>query len=175
MGEIEEEEKTGKDWAKIIVPRVLRAIIMGFIMGGEMLLLLYLPQFVPQFGEQAMEMLPVQTTTGLSYFFLIFAGIEVAIQLLRGTVFPYALSMARSIISAILLVQMTNGGVMTFTAQLPSGAQMAAGASIILTLDFQPILGVILLLSLISVIKNLLQAIDYLSKKEEAGFPPELP
>ncbi|MCD6325680.1 hypothetical protein J7L97_05270, partial [Candidatus Bathyarchaeota archaeon] len=64
MGEIEKEEKTGKEWAKIIIPRVLRAIIWGFIMGGEMLLLLHFPQFIPQFGEEAMEILPVQMTTG---------------------------------------------------------------------------------------------------------------
>jgi len=175
MGKIEEEEKTGKDWAKIIIPRVLRAIIWGFIMGGEMLLLLYLPQFIPQFGEQTMEILPVQTITGISYFFLVFAGIEVAIQLLRGTVFPYALSIARSFISIILLIQVTNWGIMTFTIQPPAEAEMAAGMSIIFTLNFKPVLGVILLLSLISVIKNLLQAIDYLSQKEETEFPPELP
>jgi len=175
MGEIEGEEKTEKEWAKIIIPRVLRAILWGFIMGGEMLLLLNLSQFAPQFGGQAMELLPIQETAGLSYFFLVFAGIEVAIQLLRGTVFPYALSMARSIISVILLLQITNGGIMSFTIQPPPSAQMAAGISIIFTLDFQPILGAILLLSLVSMIKNLLQAIDFLSKKEEVGFPPELP
>jgi len=174
MGEIEEEEKTAKDWAKIIIPRVLRAILWGFIMGGEMLLLLHFSQFAPQFGGRAMEFLPIQETAGLSYFFLVFAGIEVAIQLLRGTVFPYALSMTRSIISIILLVQITNGGIMSFTIQPPLGAQIA-GTSIIFTLDFQPTLGAILLLSLVSIIKNLLQAIDYLSKKEEVGFPPELP
>jgi len=175
MGEIKEEEKTGKDWAKIIIPRVLRAVFMGFIMGGEMLLLLNLPQFIPQLGEQAMKVLPTQTTAGLSYFFLIFAGIEVTIQLLRGTIFPYALSMARSLISMILLIQMTNGGIMTFTIQPSFGDQIASGTSIIFTLDFQPVLGIILLVSLISMAKNLLQAVDYLSKKEETGFPPEFP
>jgi len=173
MDEIEEKEKTAKDWARIIIPRVLRAIIWGIIMGGEMLILLNFPQFIPQFGEGIMRYLPTSEMTGISYFFLIFAGIEVAIQLLRETVFPYALSMARSIISIILLIQITNGGIMSFTTQLPT--EMAAGTSVILTLDFQPILGVILLLSLISMIKNLLQAIDYLSQKEETSFPPELP
>ncbi|MCD6324894.1 hypothetical protein J7L97_01240, partial [Candidatus Bathyarchaeota archaeon] len=112
---------------------------------------------------------------GKSHFFLGFGGIGIAIQLLRGTIFPYALSMARSIISIILLIQVTNGGIMTFTIQPPAGTQMAAGTSILITLNFQPILGVILLLSLLSVIKNLLQAIDYLSRKEETGAPPELP
>ena len=173
MGEIEEEERTGKDWARIIIPRVLRAILWGFIMGGEMLLLLHLSEFAPQFGGSMMESLPIREMTGLSYFFLVFAGIEVANQLLRGTVFPYAFSMARSIISIILLIQITNGGVMTFTVHPPS--EMAAGTSLIFTLDFQPVLGVILLLSLISMIKNLMQAVDFLSQKEEASFPPELP
>jgi len=174
MGEIEEKEKTAKDWARIIIPRVLRAVLWGFIMGGDMLLLLHLSQFAPQFGGEMMEALPIRETAGLSYFFLVFAGIEVAIQLLRGTIFPYALSMARSIISIILLIQITNGGIMTFTIQPPF--EMAAGTSIIFTLDFQPVLAVILLLSLISMVKNLLQAIDFLSQKEEEkSFPPELP
>jgi len=175
MGEIEREEKTGKDWAKIIIPRVLRAIIFGFIMGGEMLLFLHLSKFAPEFGGEMIGFLPIQETAGLSYFFLVFAGIEVAIQLLRGTIFPYALSMTRSLISIILLLQITNMGIMSFTIQPPPGAQMAAGTSIIFTLNFQPILGAILLLTLVSMIKNLLQAIDYLSKKEEESFPPELP
>jgi len=174
MGEIEREEKTGKDWAKIIIPRVLRAILFGFIMGGEMLLFLHLSQFAPEFGGDAIGSLPIQETAGLSYFFLVFAGIEVAIQLLRGTIFPYALSMARSLISIILLLQITNMGIMSFAIQ-PPGGQMAAGTNIIFTLNFQPILGAILLLALVSMIKNLLQAIDFLSKKEEESFPPELP
>jgi len=177
MSEVEEEERTGRDWARIIIPRVIRAVIWGFIMGGEALLLLNLPQLLPGMEEGAMwmEMIPAETTANLSYFFILFAGIEVTIQLLRGTVFPYALSMARSIISMILLVQMTNGGVMTITMQPPPGSPIPEGASIILTLDFQPVLAVILLIALLSVIKNLLQAVDYLSKREEEGPPPELP
>jgi hypothetical protein len=175
MSDIEKEEKTGKEWAKIIIPRVLRAVIWGFIMGGEMLLLLNLPQFLPEIGEEAMGMIPTQATANLSYFFMIFAGIEIAIQLLRGTIFPYPLSMVRSLISIILLVQMTNGGVMTITMQPPAGSQMAEGATIMLTLDFQPVLGVIIILSLVSIVKNLLQAVDHLSRKEEEGPPPELP
>jgi len=173
MGEVEEKEKTAKDWAGIIIPRVLRAIFWGFIMGGDMLLLLHLSQFAPQFGGEMMKYLPIREIAGMSYFFLVSAGIEVAIQLLRGTIFPYTLSMARSIISIILLVQITNGGIMTFTIQPPP--EITTGTSIIFTLDFQPILGMILLLSLVSMIKNLLQAINYLSQKEEESFPPELP
>jgi hypothetical protein len=165
MAEIEERERTVKEWAKIIVPRVARAAAWGLIMGGEMLILMMFPGV----GEQFTAFLPAKIM-GFSNFLLVFIAIEVAIQLLRGTIFPYALSIARALISMFMLVLMTNGGVLTIAIQSSSEISIA------FTIEFQTVLVIFLLLSLVSLIKNLLQAIEFLSEKtEEPMIPPELP
>ena len=170
MAEVE-EERTMKDWAKIIAPRVARAALWGFVMGGEMLILMAFPGMEKQFTA----FLPAEVT-GFSNFLLVFIVIEVAIQLLQGTIFPFALSMARTLISMSMLVLVTNGGLLTLTIQSSPEMPMPAGMSIVFTIDFQVVLVVFLLLSLVSLVKNLLQAIEFLSEKtEEPMIPPELP
>jgi len=171
MAEIEEKEKTAKDWAKIIIPRVLRAAFWGFIMGGEILI----PLYIPEVGGRFLRVLPIEQT-GFSYLLFVFVGFEVAIQLFRGTIIKYALSIARAFISMILLVVITNGGVMSLTIQSSPEIPLPPGMNIIFTIDFKAILGILLLLSLLSVVKNMLQAIEFLSEKEEEPMiPPELP
>ncbi len=171
MAKIDDEEKTAKDWARILLPRVLRAMLWSFLMGGEVLILLSV-------SEEAGRLLgvPFVEPTGFSYFLLIFVGFEVAIQLLRGTIFPYALGIARALISMIILLLITNGGVISMP--VPLTPQIAAPPEIDLTvtIEFKPILGATLLLSLLSTAKNLLQAVRFLSEKEEEPvILPELP
>lgn len=163
MAEIWGEEKTGKDWAKILLPRILRAVVWGLLMGGEILLTLY----VPEIGE-AFKFFPIGRTD-LTSFLLLFVGFEVAIQLLAGTVFPYALRTARALISIILLVTMTNWGLMTITIQSTPEIPLPSGMSIIFSMDFKPVLGAFLLLSLLSIVKNMLQAMEFTAGKEEAS------
>jgi len=167
----DEKERTTRDLAGILVPRILKAIIMGFIMGGEMLFLIAFPQI----GGMLTQFFPGESTS-ISYFFLVFVGIEVAIHLLDGTIFPYVLSVARALISMYVLVVVTNGGMLTIpipaTPEIPIPSEMAVS----FTIDFREVLGIFLMLSLISLVKNMLQAVDFLSKKaEEPVIPPELP
>ena len=171
MAERDEEERTGKDWARIIVPRVLRAAFWAFVMGGEVLI----PLSFPEIGGQLTQFLPVEQTQ-FSYLLFIFIGFEVAIQLLRGTIFPYALSMARALISIVFLVLITGGGVMSITLQSMPQIPLPQGMSLVFTINFKAILAVFLLMSLLSIVKNLLQAMDFLSEMaEEPMIPPELP
>jgi hypothetical protein len=169
--EKEEKERTTTDWIRILLPRSLKAFVMGMIMGGEMLILLNLPQI----GGTLTQFFPKENTN-ISYFFAVYVIIEVAIQLLDGTIFPYALSVARTLISMFVLVLVTNGGLFTIpipaTPELPIPSDMAVTFSV----DFRAILGIFLLLALVSLIKNMLQAVDFLSEKaEEPMIPPELP
>ena len=167
----ENEEKTLKDWLRIIVPRVLRATLWGFIMGGEMLILL----FIPDIGGRFQEFLPAEQM-GFSYFLFIFIGFEVAIQLLRKTIFQYALSMARALVSMIVLIFITNGGIISFTIASSPEIPLPPGVVILFTVGFRVVLGVFLLLSSLTIIKNLLQAIDFLSERaEEPVILPEFP
>jgi len=171
MAEIEEEEKTAKDWARILLPRVMRAMLWGFLMGGEMLILLNL------FGEMGQLLgIPFVEPTDFQHFLLIFIGFEVAIQLLRGTIFPYALGIARALTSMTILVYITNGGIITMqvpsTPQIPLPPEM----NITFTIEFKAILKATLLLSSLGIVKNLLQAVRFLSEKEEDPvILPELP
>jgi len=167
----EDEAKTLNDWFRIIFPRVLRATIWGFIMGGELLILLFLPAI----GGTLQEFLPAEQT-GFSYFLFIFVGFEVAIQLLRGTIFQHVLGMARALISIIVLVFITNGGIMSFTISSSPEIPLPPGIVISFTVGFKVVLGVFLILSSLTIIKNLLQAIDFLSERvEEPAILPEFP
>jgi len=166
-----DEERRWKDWLKILLPRVIRAAIWGFIMGGEILI----PLLMPGIGGNLESFFP---TGQFSFSFLVavFVGFEVTIQLLRGTIFQYALSIARTLISSITLVLMTNMGIMTLTISPSPGMPLPPGITLIFTVDFKAVLGVFLIFSLLSIIKNLLQAVDFLSQRaEEPVIPPELP
>ncbi len=167
----EERERTIREWMRIILPRVLRATLWGFIMGGELLI----PLLMPSVSRELEAFFP-PGRMGIPHLVAIFVAFEVAIQLLDGTVFRYALSMARAIVSMISVVIVTNGGVMTFTMTPPQNLQAAAGMVIRFTVNFEAILGVFLMLSLLSILKNMLQAVEFLAKKaEEPVTLPELP
>lgn len=167
----EDEEKTLRDWITIIAPRILKASFWGFIMGGELLI----PSFLPGFGEQIEALFP-QSQVRFMHLVAIFVILEVAIHLFDETIIRYALSMARTIISMISLFLVTNGGVMTINVSSMQGTSLPPGQTIIFTIDFSPILGILLIFSILSIVKNLLQAIDFLSQKaEEPIYLRELP
>ena len=74
----------------------------------------------------------------------------------------------------ILLVQITNCGIITLI--IPSKTEgIIIGNTIALTFNFQKILGAVLLIFLIGIVKNMLQAVYFMSQREEKGFPEELP
>jgi len=167
MAEIEEKERTTKDWAKILAPRILRAVIWGFLMGGEMLLLLNI------FGQWEQQIgMPLPEPESFSNFFLVFIGFEVAIQLLRGTIFPYILATARALVSMVILVTITDGGVISMPLSSSPQIPIPLDMGITFTIEFQAIIGAALLLSSLGIVKNMLQAVQFMSEKEE---DPELP
>jgi hypothetical protein len=69
---------------------------------------------------------------------------------------------------------MTNGGIMKITIP-PEMAPFGVG-TIIFTVEFRTILAVFLMFSLISILKNLIQAINFLSERAELPFTlPKIP
>ena len=166
MSDVEED----RNWLKILAPRILKAAFWGFIMGGEILIPLYL---MPDVITQIEEYMPV-AGTGLPVIAAIFVAFEVAIQLLDGTVLRYALSISRTIVSMVLFIIFTNGGIIEIL--MPSEALPPDAGSLQVLVDFRTILAALLVFSLLSIVKNILQAIDFLSQKaEEPVIPPELP
>lgn len=166
-----EEGRSGKDWLMLILPRVLRAALWGFIMGGELLI----PLLMPELGGKFEQFFSISRFS-FSYLVIVFIGFEVAIQLLRGTIIKYGLSIARALISIVALVLITNGGIMSFTIAYSPEIPLPPGLALVFTVDFRVVLGIFLIFSLLSIIKNLLQAVDFLSQQAEEPFiPPELP
>ena len=143
------EETNVKSLLRKILPRVLKAAFWGFLMGGEALLLYR----IPELGGQLASFFPSGEPLFLM-FMVIFVSFEVAIQLLSGTIFPYALGVARALISMALLVYITNGGIITIAAPPEAG--------------FPPILAG-------NSRENVLEAVEFLLEKaEEPMIPPEI-
>lgn len=167
----EDREKTLKDWLRILLPRVLRAAFFGFLMGGELLILL----FIPDIGGRIGEFFPAEQI-GFSYLLFLFIGFEVAIQLFRGTIIPYILSIGRALTSMIVFIWVTNGGVMTFPVSSISEMGLPPDLVVSFTVGFRVVLAIFLILLLLTIIKNLLKAVDFLSEKaEEPTVLPEFP
>lgn len=158
MAKIEENKRTAKNWIKIILPRVLRAAIWGFIIGGALLIF---SNLTDQFELPPLEQISFKN------FFLILIGFEVTIQLLRGTIFQYAISIMRTVTYMIILVISTDGGIMPLMIESFSEISQPSGVNMIFTVDFKVILGIFLLISSLSIIKTLLQAVEFMGKKVE--------
>lgn len=161
----EDEER---NWLRIILPRVVEAAFWSFIMGAAFFVPLMLMQ---QLGiDESIQYGQI----GFSSMVVIFIAFEFAIHLLSGTIIRYALSTARTIISMALLIVVTNGGIITST--IPSGTLPYELKGVQITVDFSWILAALLVLSLLSIAKNILQALDFLSEKaEEPMTLPEPP
>ena len=159
------EEMNVKSLLRKALPRVLKATFWGFLMGGEALLLYRMLEF----GGQFASFFPSGEPSFLT-FMVIFVSFEVAIQLLSGTIFPYVLGVARALISMVLLVYVTNGGIITITAPPDMGVMIR------FVIDFRTILAVFLLFSLATIVKNVLQAVEFLSERaEQPMIPAEIP
>ena len=146
-----------------ITPRLIKAAIWGFIMGGEALLISLIPSF-----EQLERVLPVKGAY-FSGLMVLFISIEVAMQLLSGTVLRYVLGTLRATLATVALITASKGGVLTQDIAFGPG-------SIRVIFEFKAIISILLLLSLLVIFKNIMYAIDFLyEKSEEPTRPEEIP
>jgi hypothetical protein len=92
---------------------------------------------------------------------------------LKDTIFQHVFTVVRTVLYMILIVLESNAGIIQFT---PSSVGLPPGTNLILTVNITAIINIFLLLSLLSVVKNMLQAIEFIQRKsEEPMIPPELP
>ncbi len=165
------EEKTMRKWSDIILPRVLSAAAWGLIWS----LLLLVPYDRIITGINIPDVLPVEESA-ISYFLFAFIGIEIAIQLVKGTIIQYALGMTRGFVTIFFLVLITNGGILGFSTTSTPEMPLPTGLTVTYIIDFRILLGGFLLFSLLGIVRNLLQAVDFLSEKaEEPNTLHELP
>ena len=140
--------------------RVVRALLWSLLMGGEILLLYFLPSF----------RLYVTSPSPIEDAFLpllsLFVVIEFLIRLTEGTVIPYILSSARASIMIYLLYQLTGGGV--YTSSL-----VVRGVPVEVTFQFRSVLDAFTLLLLLDLSKNVLGAVSFLHEKVEEQLKTE--
>lgn len=166
MVELEEQDRTFIDWLKLILPRVIRITLWILILFGGATLVSSLTE------SELGAMIPFELSNFTSYL-LLFIGFEIVIQLLRNTIFQHIFTVARTIMYMILIVLESNAGIIQFT---PPSEGLPLGTNLVLTVNITTIINIFLLLSLLSVVKNMLQAIEFIQRKsEEPMIPPELP
>jgi hypothetical protein len=165
MAELEEQDRTLFDWLKLVLPRLIRIVLWILILYGGVILITALT-------ERAFNgMIPFDLSAVSSYL-IVFIGFEIVIQLLRDTIFQHLFTVARTILYMILIVLESNAGIIQFA---PSSVGLPSGTNLILTVNITTIINIFLLLSLLSIVKNMLQAIEFIQRQSEKPMiSPEL-
>jgi len=142
---------------KKAVPRILKAIIWGSL---TFLIVYYLPMmFYPQ------EILPIDYLTPLLQFAAISVFFAVAGQLFSGTIIGCGFGVARAIVVIAYFFMVSDGGV--FSVTLPIGE-----VKVNLAVDLSLFLLMIIAVNLLSISKNVLEAISLLAEnKTEINVP----
>ena len=148
-------ENRSKGVIGTLIPRVVKAAILSFIMGGEAAIIFFIPEvrrYMAQFYPSNEPFL---------YLIIMFAVFEFFIQLTYNTIFYYLISGARAFIVMMLLYYWSEGGI--FNVSVPID-----GRSISVTMNLSFLIYTLLLLSLLTIAKNVLGGIQFLAYKEEA-------
>jgi len=139
---------------KTVLPRVLKAAVWGtftFVLVYYLPLML-IPKDIPQ------NIIPFDYTAQLFDFAMISIFFAVVGQLFSGTVIGCGFGIARAIVIIAYFFVVSDGGV--FSVTLP-----ISEVTVNLTLDITVILLMIVSVNLLSIAKNLLEAITLLTEK----------
>jgi len=147
-------ELNAKFVTKTVLPRVLKATVWGtftFVMVYYLPLML-IPKDIPQ------NIIPFDYTAQLLDFAMISIFFAVVGQLFSGTVIGCGFGIARAIVIIAYFFVVSDGGI--FSVTLP-----ISEITVNLTLDITIILLMIVSVNLLSIAKNLLEAITILTEK----------
>jgi hypothetical protein len=164
------DEKEDKNWLKILLPRIIKAILWAAIMG---IILFFINSMIETSGT--FDYISLEKTDFIT-FSILFIGFEVIIQLFKGTIFQYVTSITRTLVYMIIIVLTTNGGNISFNLQSLPDMPLTSELGMQISFNLSKILNIYLILSLLNIVKNLIQAVELLANKaEEPIVPPELP
>jgi len=138
---------------KTVLPRVLKAAVWGtftFVMVYYLPLML-IPQDIPK------NMLPFDYTAQLLNFAVISVFFAVVGQLFSGTVIGCGFGIARALVIIAYFFVVSEGGVFSITLPISE-------VTVNLTLDISTILLMIISVNLLSIAKNLFEAISILNE-----------
>jgi len=145
------------DWKSIlrrIVPRILKAVLWCLLIGvGFLLLESFLALFFFDFYPEAQKLFGIFTWTILVFAFLV--------KVSEGTIYKYMFMIGRSFFLILYFIYATNGGALTVRA-----SEFFEGAGLYVTLQFAPIVVLLVLGSLLTMIKDIIQAINFLTETQ---------
>lgn len=148
----------GKDktFARKFVPKIIKAILLVIIT--------YLPlYFLYIFMEPFQSYIPwyAPTTNIFAAVFMIFLVVGVFTS---GTIYEYVFNVARALVTMIFFIYVLNGGIVALSVPVE-------GANVNVVVDLTVILAMLVLVCLLGVAKNVVQAITFVSARSETKEP----
>lgn len=146
------EERHTKTWMRKFVPRTFKAIFLAFITS--------LPfYFLSPVIEPLQSFFPwyAPLTNIFTAVFIIFLVLGVFTS---GTIYQYVFGVARALVVMLFFIYVLNGGIAALA--MPIG-----DATINIMIDLRVILAMLVLVCLLGMSKNVIQAIDFVSAKVE--------
>jgi hypothetical protein len=146
------EKGNTKLFVRKILPKVFKAAFLAVITYLPMYFLSSLINPIKPFFPWYE---PVTNIFAAVFIFFLVAGV-----FFSGTVFQYIFSVARTLVLMIFFICVLNGGIITLTVP-------TEGAPVNIILDLTVVLAMLVLVCLLGIAKNVVQAIDFVSSKAE--------
>ncbi len=146
------EKGQTKTFARKFVPRIIKAALLVIIT--------YLPfYFLSAFIEPFQSFFPWYAPT-TNLFAAVFMILLVVGVFTSGTIYQYVFGVARALVTMIFFIYVLNGGIVALAVPVE-------GARVNFMVDLTVILAMIVLVCLLGIGKNVVQAIDFVSAKVE--------
>lgn len=158
--------KGKKSLVEKILPRVTKAVLMGFIaffiyyvLPAFLVSMLPTESFPSEFGPH------LSRYEGLvNVFAAVMICFAVTIQLSSGTILKYALSTTKVIVLIVLFIYTLDGGFLALNISME-------GMVIGVAADLSTLLAILIAIDLLGFAKSLFEAIDFLSRKVVVRSP----
>jgi hypothetical protein len=150
------EKGNTKLFVRKILPKVFKAALLAVI---TYLPMYFLSSLINPIISPIKPFFPwyEQVTNIFAAVFIFFLVVGV---LFSGTVFQYVFGVARALVLMVFFICVLNGGIITLTVP-------TEGASVNIMLDVTVVLAMLVLVCLLGIAKNVVQAIDFVSSKAE--------
>jgi len=146
------EKGQTKTFARKFVPRIIKAALLVII---TYLPLYFLSAFIEPFQSFFPWYAPATNLFAAVFMIFLVAGVFTS-----GTIYQYVFGVARALVTMIFFIYVLNGGIVTLAVPIE-------GASVNVMVDLTVILAMLVLICLLGIGKNVVQAINFVSAKVE--------
>jgi len=146
-----EKEQT-KTFARKFVPRIFKAILLVVI---TYLPLYFISAFIAPLQSFFPWYAPITNTFTVVFIILLVGGVFTS-----GTIYQYVFGVVRALVVMLFFIYALNGGIVTPVVPIE-------GAAINIMVDLRVILAMLVLVCLLGIGKNVIQALHFVSAKIE--------